>query len=104
MEHMYTQAEVIQILVNLVNGIGQMLIGDIMPKRYKELIEVNGEKRWLTGKSIHDLLEAYLTICIDSGIVAPILSPGLANLSPKTVLFGEYLKDLLMPIRANKNL
>lgn len=34
MERRYTQNEVIQILVNLVNGIGQMLIGDIMPKRY----------------------------------------------------------------------
>lgn len=91
MERMYTQTEVVQILANLVNGIGQMLIGDIMPKRYKELVELNGEKRWLTGKSIHDLLEAYLTICVDAGVVAPVLSPGLANIAPKTVLFGEYL-------------
>ena len=91
MERMYTQTEVVQILANLVNGIGQMLIGDIMPKRYKELVELNGEKRWLTGKSIHDLLEAYLTLCVDAGVVAPVLSPGLANIAPKTVLFGEYL-------------
>lgn len=91
MERMYTQSEVVQILANLVNGIGQMLIGDIMPKRYKELVELNGEKRWLTGKSIHDLLEAYLTLCVDAGVVAPVLSPGLANIAPKTVLFGEYL-------------
>lgn len=95
MERRYTQSEVIQILVNLVNGIGQMLIGDIMPKRYKEQVEVNGEKRWLTGKSIHDLLEAYLTLCIDSGAVIPILSPGLAKVSPQTVPFGEYLEGFI---------
>lgn len=92
MERLYTQNEVVQILVNLVNGIGQMLIGDIMPKRYKELIELNGEKRWITGKSIHDLLQAYLTLCIDAQVVAPILSPGLKKIEPKTVLFGEYLE------------
>lgn len=95
MERLYTQTEVLQILLNLVNGIGQMQIGDFMPKRYKELVEVNGEKRWLTGKSIHDLLEAYLTLCIDAEAVAPILSPGLANMTPRTVLFGEYLEGFV---------
>lgn len=102
MQHTYTQHEVLGILLNLVNGIGQVVLGDIMPKRYKEQIELNGEKRWITGKSIKELLEAYLTICIDSGIVAPILSPGLRQISPQTVLYGEYLKDFVEAYKSNQ--
>ena len=97
MEHMYTQKEVIQILLNLVNGIGHFVIGDIMPKRFKELVELNGEKHWITGKTLHDLLQAYLTFCVDAEVVAPILGDNskLATASPKTVLFGDYLQEFV---------
>lgn len=67
----YTTDEVIGILANLVNGIGLCAKENIMPERYKQKVEINGENHWVTGKSLKDLLEAYLTLCIEEGTVVP---------------------------------
>lgn len=94
-EHLYTQDEVIQILVNLVNGIGQLAMGDIMPKRYKEQVTVDGQKRWVTGRTLQELLEGYLELCLDAGIVQPALCVSGQNERNKEVIFGEYLNDFV---------
>lgn len=100
-EHLYTQAEVIQILANLVNGIGHYAVGDIMPKRFKEQVNVNGQNRWVTGRTLSDLLEGYLNLCLDAGIVLPALDNSTAGIKPsEPVLFGAYLKRF---VEAYKN-
>ena len=98
-ETLYTQNEVVEIILNLVNGIGHCAIGDVMPKRYKEQVEVNGQKRWLTGYSIADLLEEYLKLCIDANVVVPAVSPYKSN---KTVLFGDYLETFVDTYKCNQ--
>lgn len=95
----YTQSEVVQILTNLVNGIGHFAIGEIMPKRYKEQVNINGQKRWITGATVSDLLEAYLNICLDAGIVRT----GIGEPQQTTpVLFGQYLQDFVATYKNNQ--
>lgn len=67
----YTEDEVIGILSNLVNGIGFCAKENIMPERYKQKVEIDGNDFWVTGRTLGDLLEAYLELCIKEGKVLP---------------------------------
>lgn len=98
----YTQDEVIQILTNLVNGIGHFAVGDFMPKRYKELVTVNGQERWVTGKTLKDLLEAYLTLCIDAEAVYPVLGNTQQNIHTSPITFGPYLEKFNAAYKNNQ--
>lgn len=102
MEQQYTGDEVVQILANLVNRIGHVAIGDIMPKRFKEYVEVNGNKRWITGKTLSDLLEAYLNFCIDSEAVQPVLDNRPQNIESQQLLFGPYLKKFTAAYKSDQ--
>ena len=102
-EHLYTQAEVIQILANLVNGIGHYAIGDAMPKRFKEQVNVNGQKRWVTGRTISDLLEGYLNLCLDAGVVLPALDDSKVDAQPADpVAFGPYLERFVKAYKSDQ--
>ena len=68
---LYTKDEVIGILANLVNGIGLCAKEDIMPERYKQKVNVDGKEHWVTGRSLKDILDAYLELCIREGTVVP---------------------------------
>ena len=71
--NLYTQDEVLGILMNLVNGIGLYARSDNMPKRYKQMMTINGEDHWVSGATLKDLLEGYLQLCIDEGTVVPAI-------------------------------
>ena len=88
----YTEQEVVGILMNLVNGIGLCAKGDIMPKRYKQSVDIDGKTHWVTGRTLKDLLEAYLELCIDQGVVMPpIVLKGQEK--PNTPVLEGYLKE-----------
>ena len=90
MPHLYTEQEVISILMNLANGIGLCAKGDIMPTRYKTRTNINGEEHWVTGRTLKDLLEAYLELYIREGTVMPAFISQVSA-SHKTPSVGEYI-------------
>lgn len=93
-ERTYTESEVIGILSNLVNGIGLCAKGDIMPERYKQKMPVNGKDKWVTGRTLKDLLEAYLDLCLKEGTVLP----GFLKEIPEKAtspLTGEYIDQFI---------
>ena len=95
-QRLYTRDEVIGILVNLVNGIGLCAKGDIMPKRYKQKMTVEGKEHWVTGSTLQDLLESYLELCISEGTVVPgFILKGMEDQKRNdTIPFTEpYLKE-----------
>ena len=76
---------------NLDRGIEPSPEGDdTMTQRLKQQVQINGTSRWITGKSIQDLLESYLSLCISNGVVVP---PVVAQTKAQTSspLFGPYL-------------
>ena len=91
-EKSYTTTEVIGILANLVNGIGLCAKGDIMPKRYKQKVTIDGQDHWVTGYTLKDLLETYLELCIQEGTVVPGF---MIKHAPESSipLVEPYLKD-----------
>ena len=93
---LYTTDEVIGILANLVNGIQLCAKGDIMPKRLKQKVSINGKDHWVTGYSMKDLLETYLNLCIREGTVVPgIVLEGInKDKQNDTIPYTEqYLKN-----------
>ena len=95
-QNLYTTDEVIGVLANLVNGIQLCAKGDIMPKRLKQKVSINGKDHWVTGYSIKDLLETYLNLCIREGTVVPgIVLEGLdKNKQNNSIPYTEqYLKN-----------
>ena len=88
-KRLYSEDEVITILSNLANGIGLCAKGDIMPTRYKQKVTLGGEDHWVTGRTLKDLLEAYLELCIEQGTVKPVLGSA-EDISMPTV--ESYLK------------
>ena len=100
-ERLYTESEVIGILSNLVNGIGLCAKGDNMPTRYKQKMTLNGEEKWVTGRTLKDLLEAYLELCIKEGTVAPgfLLHAKQESNAP---ILGEYLDQFIELYKNNQ--
>lgn len=100
-ERLYTESEVIGILSNLVNGIGLCAKGDNMPTRYKQKMTLNGQDKWVTGRTLKDLLEAYLDLCIKEGTVAPgfLLH---AQKKSDTPILGEYLDQFVELYKNNQ--
>lgn len=90
-QRLYTEDEVIAILTNLANGIGLCAKGDIMPTRYKQKVQLHGEDHWVTGRTLKDLLEAYLELCIKEGTVTPNLGRETPQMPTLTV--SSYLED-----------
>ena len=90
-ERLYTESEVLGILTNLANGISLYAKGDYMPERYKQKMKVNGKERWVTGRTLKDLLEGYLELCLQEGTVVPGFL--VKTEKPQTPLFGDYLKS-----------
>ena len=90
-KRLYSEDEVIGILMNLANGIGLCAKGDIMPTRYKQKVHIGGEDHWVTGRTLKDLLEAYLELCIDQGTVTPNLSK--EKNGEEIVTVGTYLEN-----------
>jgi len=97
----YTKDEVFGILAHLVNGIGLCLKGDIMPERYKQQVELDGESRWVTGKTIKDLLDSYLSMCIETGKVVPGFVMEAKEKESECPTLGEYL-DAFVKLYKNK--
>ena len=91
-KHLYTEEEVVGILMNLVNGIGYCAKGDIMPKRYKQKVNIDGEEHWVTGRTLKDLLEAYLELCVDQGKVVPAIMLRSEE-KPEAPLLEPYLRQ-----------
>lgn len=50
---------------------GPCVKGKTMSKRYKQAITIDGTTHWISGKTIKSLLEAYLALCIEEGVVLP---------------------------------
>ena len=88
---LYTGDEVLGILANLVNGIGLCAKGDFMPARYKQKVHLNGEDHWVTGKTLSDILEAYLNLCLQEGTVVPGIVSKEDNKDADTPTVGEYI-------------
>lgn len=91
-KRLYSEDEVIAILLNLANGIGLCAKGDIMPARYKQKVKLGGEDHWVTGRTLKDLLEAYLELCIEQGTVKPVLGSAEDALVPTV---ETYLKQFV---------
>ena len=78
---------------NLLNGIEPSPEGDdIMAKRIKQQVQINGTQHWVTGQTIQDLLNAYLALCLNNGVVAPPIVTQ-AQVVSSAPLFGPYLKN-----------
>lgn len=90
-KRLYSEDEVIGILTNLANGIGLCAKGDIMPTRYKQKVRIGGEDHWVTGRTLKDLLEVYLELCIEQGTVTPNLSK--EKVGEEIVTVGAYLEN-----------
>ena len=61
-----------------------------MTKRIKQQVQLNGAQHWITGQTIGDLLNSYLSLCLSQGVVAPPIAVRPPSSSP---LFGPYLKN-----------
>lgn len=61
-----------------------------MTKRIKQQVQLNGAQHWITGQTIGDLLNSYLSLCLSQGVVAPPIAVQPPSSSP---LFGPYLKN-----------
>ena len=61
-----------------------------MTKRIKQQVQLNGTQHWITGQTIGDLLNSYLSLCLSQGVVAPPIAARPPSSSP---LFGPYLKN-----------
>ena len=92
-EVLYTQSQVLGILLNLVNGIGLCAEGETMPKRYKQQMNIGGKECWVTGKTLKELLEGYLQLCLQEGTVMPGIIRNMEKPKPKEPLFGSYLQE-----------
>lgn len=100
-QKLYTQSDVLGILMNLVNGIGLCAKGETMPTRYKQRMTVEGQEHWVTGYSLKDLLENYLKLCIQEGTVLP----GVIAKIPEKVsspLVGPYLDQFVSLYKNNQ--
>ena len=76
---------------NLGNRIEPSPEGDEdMTKRIKQQVQLNGAQHWITGQTIGDLLNSYLSLCLSQGVVAPPIAARPPSSSP---LFGPYLKN-----------
>lgn len=104
-QRLYTRDEVIGILANLVNGIGLCAKGDIMPKRYKQQMTIDGKDHWVTGATLQDLLVNYLDLCISEGTVVPgFVVKGMEQQKHNdTIPFTEpYLKEFNRLYKGNQ--
>ena len=99
-EPVYTQSQVLGILMNLVNGIELCSRGDILPKRYKQSVNIDGDECWVTGRTLKDLLEAYLELCLDKGVVMPGIVR--AETKPEVPKFGSYLAEFNRIYKSNQ--
>lgn len=78
---------------NLENRIEPSPEGDeTMAKRIKQQVQLNGTSHWVTGATIQNLLDSYLSLCINQGIVAPPIINQHPVIST-TPLFGPYLRN-----------
>ena len=64
---------------------------DNMARRIKQQVQLNGTQHWITGQTIGDLLNSYLSLCLTQGVVAPPIA--VERTIPATPLFGPYLKN-----------
>ena len=65
---------------------------DDMTKRIKQQVQLNGTQHWITGQTIGDLLNSYLSLCLSQGVVAPPIAVERQPVS-SSPLFGAYLKN-----------
>lgn len=72
-----------------------------MPKRYKQSIIIDGVTHWITGTTLKSLLEAYLALCIDQGIVHPSIVPEAPQRGNTPVLEG-YLTQFNATYKNNQ--
>lgn len=105
-ERMYTESEVLMVLSNLVNGIGLCAKGEAMSSRYKQKMEVNGKDHWVTGRTLKDLLEGYLELCIKEGTVVPgflkVVQEKQDNITSDIPMLGEYLDQFVELYKSNQ--
>ena len=57
--------------------------------RLKHQVNINGTQRWITGNSMQDMLNSYLSLCLQQGIVMPPIA-SVAETS-NVPLFGKYI-------------
>jgi len=76
-------------LLNLDNKIGLVQTDEM--NRIKHQVNVNGAQKWITGNTMQDILDSYLSLCLQQGIVAPpIATVAESNNIP---LFGRYITN-----------
>ena len=63
---------------------------DNMARRIKQQVQLNGTQHWITGQTIGDLLNSYLSLCLNQGVVAPPMERRPVSATP---LFGPYLRN-----------
>lgn len=93
-ETLYTTEQVLNILSNLVNGIKLCAKGASMPTRYKQKMKIDGQEYWVTGKTLKDLLENYLELCVQEGTVVPGFISSISEKSTSP-LIGEYIDQFV---------
>lgn len=94
-ERLYTRAEVLGILLNLVNGIWLCEKEETVPTRYKQKVSINNQERWVTGKTLKDLLESYLDLCIKEGTVLPGFLSTIPN-KQNTPILKTYMDQYIV--------
>lgn len=57
-----------------------------MPKRYKQQMNIGGKECWVTGKTLKELLEGYLQLCLQEGTVMPGIIRHIEKPKPKAPL------------------
>lgn len=74
-------------VLNLDNGIELLQQNEMA--RLKQQVNVNGVERWITGSTMQDMFNSYLSFCLQQGVVAP---PIAAKAQTHTVpTFGKYI-------------
>lgn len=59
--------------------------------RLKQQVNVNGLQKWITGNTMQDMLNAYMTLCLQQGVVAPPIATKAET--SNVPLFGRYIMN-----------
>jgi len=82
--------QAVSAVVNLDNRIDVSSEREEEMSRMKQQVTVNGVSRWITGASIQDMMNSYLELCLQQGIVAPAIA-SKNNCANNTPLLGRYI-------------